>query len=290
LTTLKIAMLVTFIAAGLIWGNGDWSNLSQSTARSVANPLWEQFAISLFWIYVSYSGWNAAVYVAEEIKTPERTLPRALTIGTVLVVVLYFALNITFLYAAPLESMKGVIAIGALSASRLFGPHAAGAFNSLMAFALLSTVNAMIIAGPRVYYAMARDGKFFSPAASVHVRWRTPVNSILAQAFCAMLLALTPFPQLIVYIGFTLNLFAVMAVFSLFRFRRRPGWRTLHIIDRTYPLIPSAFVVIGSWMVIEGVLKKPVISAITGLTLLTGAVVYRARSSHSGMPARPDNK
>jgi basic amino acid/polyamine antiporter, APA family len=149
-----------------------------------------------------------------------------------------------------------------------------------MAFALLSTVNAMIIAGPRVYYAMARDGQFFSPAGLVHPRWRTPVNSILAQAICAMLLALTPFPQLVVYIGFTLNVFAVMSVFSLFLFRRRPGWRTLRIVDRTYPLIPSVFVLIGSWMVFEGVLKKPIISGITAVTLLTGAVVYRTRSRH----------
>jgi APA family basic amino acid/polyamine antiporter len=281
LTALKIATLVTFIVAGLLGGNGDWSNLSHKTARWVTTPLWEQFAISLFWIYVSYSGWNAAIYVAEEIENPQHNLPRALTIGTALVIVIYFALNVVFLYAAPLESMKGVIAIGALAASRLFGPHVAGAFNALMAFALLSTVNAMIIAGPRVYYAMARDGQFFSPAALVHPRWRTPVNSIFAQAICAMLLTLTPFPQLIVYIGFTLNVFAVLSVSSLFLFRRRPGWRTLRIVDRTYPLIPSLFVVIGIWMVFEGVLKKPLISGITALTLLTGAAVYRTRSRHS---------
>jgi APA family basic amino acid/polyamine antiporter len=280
LTALKIATLVTFVVAGLLGGNGDWSNLSQKTARWVVTPVWEQFAISLFWIYVSYSGWNAAIYVAEEIENPRHNLPRALMIGSALVVVIYFALNVAFLYAAPLESMKGVIAIGALAASRLFGPHAASAFNALMAFALLSTVNAMIIAGPRVYYAMARDGQFFSPAGLVHPRWRTPVNSILAQAICAMLLALTPFPQLVVYIGFTLNVFAVMSVSSLFLFRRRPSWRTLRIVDRTYPLIPSVFVVIGSWMAFEGILKKPIISGITALTLLTGAVVYRTRSRH----------
>jgi basic amino acid/polyamine antiporter, APA family len=283
LTALKIATLLTFIVAALLGDNGNWSNLSQTTARSVATPLWEQFAISLFWIYVSYSGWNAAVYVAEEIENPEHNLPRALMIGSALVLVVYFALNVAFLYAVPLESMKGVIPIGALAASHLFGPHAASAFNAVMAFALLSTVNAMIIAGPRVYYAMARDGQFFSPAGLVHPRWRTPVNSILAQAVCAMLLALTPFPQLIVYIGFTLNLFAVMSVSSLFLFRRRPGWRTVRIVDRTYPLIPVVFVVIGSWMVLEGVLKKPVISGITALTLLTGAVVYRRKSRHSGL-------
>jgi basic amino acid/polyamine antiporter, APA family len=287
LTTLKVAMLVAFVVAGLLAGYGDWSNFSKKTTRWVEEPLWEQFAVSLFWIYVSYSGWNAATYVAEEIETPERNLPRALALGTGIVTVIYLALNITFLYASPLDSMKGVIAIGALAASHLFGSDAGGVFNALMAFALLSTVNAMVITGPRVYYAMARDGQFFSPAAIVHPRWRTPVNSILAQAVCASVLLLTPFPQLILYIGFTLNVFAVMSVSSLFFLRRRPGWRTLPIVNLGYPLLPSLFVGIGIWMIIEGVLQKPLISGITVLTLGTGALVYRATVRYSRVPQDP---
>jgi APA family basic amino acid/polyamine antiporter len=290
LTVGKIAMLLTFIVAGLLASTGDWNHFSQKATRWVATPLWEQFAVSLFWIYVSYSGWNAATYVAEEIEAPERNLPRALISGTAFVTIVYLALNVTFLYAVPLESMKGVIPIGALAASHLFGPETAGAFNALMAFALLSTVNAMIIAGPRVYYAMARNGQFFSRAALVHPRWHTPVNSILAQAVCAMLLAFTPFPQLVVYIGFTLNVFAVMSVSSLFVFRRRPGWQTLPAIDRTYPLIPSLFVVIALWMVLEGVLQRPIASGITALTILTGAVVYRATLKHQDNSAESKSR
>jgi basic amino acid/polyamine antiporter, APA family len=198
-----------------------------------------------------------------------------LAIGTGLVAVLYFSLNLIFIYATRLESMKGVVAIGALAASHLFGPQIAGAFSALMAFSLLSTVNAMTIAGPRVYYAMARDGQFFSSAAKVNARWHTPVNSILIQAICTMLLVLTPFPQLVVYIGFTLNLFAVMSVASLFVFLRRADWRALRIVNFAYPTIPLLFITVGVWMIIEGLLLRPIISLLTILTIATGALLYR---------------
>ena len=277
LTSLKLVLLICFVVSGFVLGQGDWENLSRSAVRWSVTPLWRQFIVSLFWVYVAYSGWNAATYVAEEVKNPRRILSQALTIGTLLVGGLYLALNLVFLYAVPLESMKGVVAVGALACSRLFGPHMAGVFSALMAACLLSTVSAMTIAGPRVYYAMARNHQFFSAAAKVHPRWRTPVNSILAQAACAMLLVFTPFAQLVIYIGFTLNLFAVMAVASLFRFRRRRDWIHLPSVSFGYPLVPSLFVAAGLLMTLEGLLQKPVISLLAVLTLATGALLYHSR-------------
>jgi APA family basic amino acid/polyamine antiporter len=283
LTALKLVLLIGFVLAGLLLGHGDWRNFSQVAARSTDTPLLQQFAVSLFWIYVAYSGWNAATYVAEEIKKPEQILSRALAIGTGLVALIYLALNVTFFYATSPESMKGVMAVGALSASRLFGPHIAGAFSALVACSLLSTVNAMTIAGPRVYYAMARDGQFFEFAGTVHKHSRTPVNAILAQGVCTILLVFTPFPQLVVYIGFTLNLFAVMSVASLFIFRRQPRWRRLGSVSFAYPLIPCLFIALGVWMTVEGVLQKPLISALAILTLASGGVLHWLRSNR---PAR----
>jgi basic amino acid/polyamine antiporter, APA family len=281
LTGLKVLLLIMFVVSAIVLGRGDWHNFSRTATRWTATPLWQQFPVSLFWIYVAYSGWNAATYVAEEIEAPKRTLPRALALGTGVVAILYVSLNITFLYATPLESMKGVAATGALAASYLFGPRAAGAFSVLMACALLSTVNAMIIAGPRVYYAMARNGQFFAFAAAVHPRWRTPVNAILAQAVCTLVLVLTPFPQLVIYIGFTLNVFAVLSVASLFRFRRQSSWQKLSTVSFAYPLIPCLFITVGMWMTLEGLLKKPLVSVMTVLTLVTGALLHRLHIQRS---------
>jgi len=277
LTSAKILVLVAFIVLGFSVGKGSWQHFSMSAARDVSTSIPAQFAISLFWIYVAYSGWNAATYVAEELRHPSRTLPLALTVGTVLVAALYLVLNVVFIYAAPLEDLKGELAVGALAASRLFGPQTAGIFSALMALSLMGTVNAMVTIGPRVYYAMAKNGAFLASAAKVHPRWHTPVAAIVAQGICTMLMTLTPFPQLVVYIGFTLNFFAVMSVASLLIFRRRAGWQKLRVVSFAYPLIPVAFLVVGLWMTIQGIQLKPLVSLATVVTIVTGALVYHIR-------------
>jgi APA family basic amino acid/polyamine antiporter len=243
-----------------------------------------QFAVSLFWIYVAYSGWNAATYVAEELRHPSQTLPRALAVGTLLVAVLYLALNVVFMYGAPLEDLKDHEEVGAIAASHLFDPRIANLFSALMALSLMSTVNAMVTVGPRVYYAMARNGAFFEAAAKVHPRWRTPVFAIVAQGLCTMLMTLTPFPQLVVYIGFTLNFCAVMSVASLFKFRRRPGWRKLRAVSFAWPLAPALFLIVGVWMTIWGIQLKPYISLAAVVTVGAGAAVFYFRQRNQGEP------
>ena len=125
--------------------------------------------------------------------------------------------------------MKGVVAVGALAAQHLFGPAVAGIFSAAMALSLLATVNAEVTIGPRVYYAMAKNGAFFSMAAKVDPRWHTPVIAILCQGVCAILMTVSPFLNLLLYIGLLLNFFAVLSVGSLFIFRRRPGWQKLGV-------------------------------------------------------------
>jgi APA family basic amino acid/polyamine antiporter len=274
LTGAKVIALIAFVVLGFAIGHGNWANFSKHAVRTSTNSVPAQFFVSLLFIYVAYSGWNAATYVAEELKQPSRTLPLALTIGTILVATLYVALNLVFIYAAPLEDLKGELAVGALAASRLFGPQIAGAFSALMALSLMTTVNAMVTIGPRVYYAMAKNGAFLASAARVHPKWRTPVVAILAQCICAMLMTLTPFPELFFYIGFTLNIFAVMSVASLMIFRKRAGWQKLRVVSFAYPLIPVSFILVGGWMIIRGIELKPLISLVAVITIATGALVY----------------
>src|SRR5581483_2729466 len=154
LTSLKVLIILTFLIAGFAFGQGSCANFTHSAVRNTATPLFAQFFVSLFYIYVAYSGWNAATYVAEELKHPARTLPLSLAYGTGLVAALFIGLNVLFIYAVPLEQMKGVVAVGALSAQHLFGPAIAGIFSAAMALSLLATVNAEVTIGPRVYYAM----------------------------------------------------------------------------------------------------------------------------------------
>jgi basic amino acid/polyamine antiporter, APA family len=277
LTSLKILIFLAFLVAGFAFGNGSWDNFSHPAVRTSMTPVFSQFSLSLFYIYVAYSGWNAATYVAEELKHPARTLPWSLTYGTALVAALFIALNVLFIYAVTLDEMKGVVAVGALAARHLFGPAIAGIFSAAMALSLLATVNAEITIGPRVYYAMAKNGAFFSVAAKVDPRWHTPVIAILCQGVCSILMTGSSFLNLLLYIGLLLNFFAVLSVGSLFIFRRRPGWQKLGVVSFAYPLLPAFFVAVGIWMTILGVMLRPAVSAEAILTVAAGAIVYHFR-------------
>jgi APA family basic amino acid/polyamine antiporter len=275
LTAMKIAVIVGFIGLGFLTGSGNWAHFSQPAVRTATTTLPTQFVISLLWVMVAYSGWNAATYVAEELKHPDRTLPAALAAGTALVTALFIGLNLIFIYSTPLESMKGILAVGSLSASNLFGPQVAGTFSALMALSLMATVNAEVTIGPRVYYAMAKNKAFFAAAAKVHPEWHTPVPAILSQAVCAMVMTLTPFPQLVYYIGFSLTFFSVLSVASLFIFRRRPGWQKLRPVSFCFPAIPLAYILVGACMIVYGIVWQPVASVTALATIGAGAAVYQ---------------
>lgn len=277
LTSAKLVVMAGFILLGLVAGQGSWSHFSEVAVRTSNVSLPAQFFISLVVVAFGYSGWNAATYIAEEIAQPERTLPAALAAGCGIVAVLYLALNVVYVYAMPMEEMKGVIALGAVSAAKLFGPNVAGAFSALLALCIVSTVNAEVTVGPRVYYAMANNRAFFSAASFVHPRWHTPVVAILSQGLCAMLMTLTPFPELVVYVGMSLTIFTALSVASLFIFRRRPGWQRLHAVDFAYPLVPVSYIIVGAAMMIYGVLWQPRASLTAFATVGLGALVYRFR-------------
>ena len=275
LTAIKIVVVASFIVLGIAIGNGDWGHFSADAVRTSTAPLGQQFFVSMLWVMLGYSGWNAATYVAEEISEPERTLPRALAIGTITVAVLYLLLNVTFIYSTPLEAMKGQLRVGALAASNLFGAGIASMFAALMALAIMSTVNAMVTAGPRVYYAMAQNRAFPAFAAKVSERSHTPVRAVMAQGVCAMLMTFTSFPDLVTFIGFTLTIFTALAVGSVFLFRRRPGWRPLGGVSVAYPLIPALYCLLGVGTTIYGLIWQPKASIAALAVIGAGAVVYR---------------
>jgi len=265
---------VVFVLAGLAAGTGSWGHFSENAARTSSYTLPVQFIISLIWVMFGYSGWNAATYVAEEIRSPQKNLPAAIAAGTGLVTLLYLGLNVVFIYSTPLEKMKGVAAIGSLAASNLFGPGIAGIFAALMAVSIVSTVNAMITIGPRVYYAMAKNRAFFATAARVNPKYHTPVVAIIAQGICAILMTMTPFPDLMYYIGFSLTVFTVLAVASVFKFRRRSGWQQIGALNFAWPLIPVAYVVVGLTTIGYGFVFAFWPSAASLATIVAGAGVY----------------
>ena len=285
LTATKLVVIAAFLLLGFGVGNGDWNHFEQVVERTTSSNISTQFAISLVWVYMSYSGWNAAVYVAGEIRNPERTLPFALIASTTLVATVFVALNVLYIYAVPPEELKDGVRVGAKAASCLFGPKIAGLFSVAMAASLLATVNAMCTIGPRVYYAMAQRGAFFPSAAKVHPRWKSPWVAVLYQGACCIVLVLTgTFESLVYYIGFTLSLFSALSVLALFKFRKRPSWKKLPWVSFGYPLLPALYTVVNLWIFFNFAPGQRWVSSLSILTVVGGALMYhlyRPRGSAS---------
>jgi APA family basic amino acid/polyamine antiporter len=233
---LKLLGIAAVIGAGLaiLPGRG----IQAGGAAGAVTPA--AFAMSLVWISFSYSGWNAAVYVAGEVQDAERNLSRALWLATGIVTVLYLGLNAVFLYAAPAEQLAGRPEVAAIAAEALGGRPMQLAMSALVALALVTSISSITMAGPRVYARMAEEGVMprhlragdDSPAAAV----------ALQVAVAVALVWLTPLRELLGTIGFTLGLSTAATVAGLLLLRKREGAARVPIPG--YPVVPVLFLVV----------------------------------------------
>ena len=270
LTTLKVAALLVFAAVGFLV-TGVSAQASFPLDAPVHATSW---LLALVPVMFSYSGWNAAVYVAEEIRQPVRNVPRALIIGTVATVALYLALNALYLRVVPQDQFLGGVAVGEVAAERLFGSAAGVLFAVVAVVIILSSLSAMTTAGPRVYFAMARDNAFVPAAARVHPRFRTPAIAIIAQAVWSSLLVLSgTFEQLLTYTGFGVILFSALAVLSLF-FVRRTATEAAVFRAWGYPWAPALFCLVGFAIVINTIVEAPGVASAGLAVMAAGIPVY----------------
>ena len=252
LASVKVLALVIFVALGLSIGTGSFANLS--AGHTVPSPA-TGWLLALIPIMFSYSGWNAAAYVAEEIRNPGRNLPIALAIGTGAVVLIYLGLNVLYLYALPPPELSGLlgknVGLTDVVAQRLFGDVAGTLLALLTIVSILASISAMVLAGPRVYYAMARDGVFPAGVARVHTRFRTPAIAIATQAVWSSILILaSDLATLVSYTGFAVMLFAGVAVMSVFVLRWKEPNAPRPFSTWGYPVAPAIFVIASFTMVL----------------------------------------
>src|SRR5690606_2418676 len=200
LVAVKLVILALFVAIGVFGGNNPPPS---PEARQLATAPFSltAFAMSMVWISLSYPGFNAAVYVAGEVREAERTVPRALLAGTVLVTVMYVLLNYVYLYAVPVERIWGKPDVAAAAAQSLGGETLSLLVRILIALGLLTSVSAMILSGPRVYAKMASDGLF---PRLFHLQQGVPRLAIGLQAALAVIvIAMSTLRDLLSYLGFT---------------------------------------------------------------------------------------
>jgi APA family basic amino acid/polyamine antiporter len=288
LAVLKVTAFVLFIAIGFSFGQGETSNLVQTAVVAPGNWL-----LALIPVMFAYSGWNAASYVAEEVRDPGRNVPLALAMGTGAVILIYLLLNALYLYVLPVNELAAVNgSVLDVIADRLLGSVAGHVMGIVSIISLLAGISAMTFAGPRVYFAMARDGLFFRRAARIHHRYRTPAIAIVAQAVWSSVLVLTAQAEtLLTYTGFAIILFSGVAVSALFVLRARQPDAERPFRAWGYPIVPGVYVVASALILINGLYTAPGPTGAGALVILGGIPIYllcrRGATVGDGAPPNP---
>jgi basic amino acid/polyamine antiporter, APA family len=289
LASLKVTAFAVFIAVGFAWGSGTVAHLSERATVGAGSWL-----LALIPVMFTYSGWNAAAYVAEEIRDPGRNVPRALALGTAAVVLIYVLMNALYLYVIPARELARVDrSVLDIIADRLLGSYAGNIMGVVSIISLAASISAMTLAGPRVYYSMGRDGLFFRRTAIVHPRYRTPSSSIIAQAAWSSLLVLTATADaLVTYTGFAIVLFSGMAVVALFVLRRRMPDAPRPFRAWGYPLAPAIYAVASLAILMNGLYRAPGATGTGVLIIAAGLPMYylfrRQIPNPTSQTANPD--
>lgn len=266
ITALKVLLILAFVAVGLAATAGTGLSFTP-TAGSLDQMTSGSFAISLIFVSYAYTGFNAAAYFQGEVADAERTVPRALVLGTVLVTVLYVGLNWVFLRTTPLTELAGQVEVGAIAAGHIFGDAGGRLMSGVIALLLVSTISAMTLAGPRVIEAMAED---HPPLRSLAERTASgsPRRAVLLQGALALLFVLTnSFEGVLTYASFTLNLFMVLAVVGVFVLRRREPALPRPYQAWGYPWTPLFFAAFSTWSLLVVVRDRPM-EAVGGVVTL----------------------
>jgi APA family basic amino acid/polyamine antiporter len=279
-TSLKVITLLILIVLGLFSGIDQTLDFSvtRDSLLEITSPA---FVISLFFVSYSYSGWNAAAYIAGEIKNPDKNIPRSLLTGTLIVTFLYVFTTYVFLRVIPIRDMTGKIEIGYIFGSQIFGPHTSTVMGLIFSLLLLSTVSSMIITGPRVTQIMGEDYailKWFAKRSKKEI----PVRAIIIQSALSIGYILTStFEQMITLIGFTLNVFTLLAVIGMMLNRRKKPDSDFVYRVKFYPVVPIIFILINSWIIIYGLIYRPM-ESLAGIGIsLSGLIFYFIDRSYS---------
>ena len=286
LTAFKLGALGLIVVLSLALGLGDWANFVPFVAqRPGSDPLPGALAPALVGAFFAFGGWWEISKLAGEAREPARTLPRALAIGVATVTAVYVLTSAVFLYLVPLERVSSGETFAAQAGEALFGPAGGRVFAGIVIVAVLGSLMALLMALPRVYCAMARDGVFFKAVAAVHPRFGTPARAIALQATLASLLVVSgTFNQILSYFIFITVLFVGLTVAALFVLRRREVGDAVY---RTpgYPVTPVIFLVLVAVLLVLLAGHNPLQAAlgvgIVGLGAPVYFVAFRPRGSRS---------
>ncbi|MBI4166631.1 MAG: amino acid permease [Acidobacteria bacterium] len=274
LTGIKVGAIVVLILLGFVLVRGTPAGHGTIHAPSGSGFL-AAFGVALVGVLWAFEGWNTCTFAAGEVKNPQRDLPRALILGTIAVIGLYVALNLVYYRVLTVSEVAASKRVGADAAVRIFG-HAGAQFVSLLIIvSTLGSLNGSILAAPRVYYAMAKDGQFFRWCAEIHPKYHTPHRALLVQCVWAVLLVvLGTYNELFTYVVFAAWIFYALTGYAVIILRRKLPELPRPYRVTGYPWVPIAFVLASVWFLVNTLFEKPAESGLGTLMVLVGVPVY----------------
>jgi basic amino acid/polyamine antiporter, APA family len=287
-TWTKFTAMAVFVVLGFAVGKGQWSNFSAQTRNGLSmglspGQLISALGVGLIAVFWAYDGWVYVTWVAGEVQDPRRNVPRAMVLGVLAVGAIYLAMNMTYVYALPLNEIAKYETIAHAAATKLFSPAAAGWLSAMIAISCFSAAAACTLAGSRVYLAMAQDGVFFRRMAVIHPKWRTPAFSLIGQGLWAAVLTVSGrYDQLYTYVIFGMVLSYTLTVIGLFVLRwRRPDVPRPYRCTG-YPWLPAIYILVGVAWTLNTIIERPT-EAFWGAAIVLAGVpgyLFWKRSSH----------
>lgn len=276
ITTLKLLFIAFLIITPFLFlPDSQRSHVAFSPSSSSWDTIFSlPFAGSLVFVMFAYSGWNASSYIAGNIDNPKRNLPFSLLVGTLIVTFIYILLTGVFMYVCTFDEMRGNLAIGNIVVNKVFNSQIALVCSGLFAIALLSGINAMFIAGPRVSQKMGEDYRIFSFLKGQNKKG-TPVNAVLLQtAISVSIILLFNFKMILQYIELTLSVFCLLTVIGVFIIRFRKLGNDSSLKTWGYPFTPLLFIGITIWMIVFFLREEPFRFVWSLVTILLAVIIY----------------
>jgi APA family basic amino acid/polyamine antiporter len=276
-TWTKFVAMAAFVVLGFAIGKGRWSNFSAQAPGGLNHGLTmglspgqliSALGVGLIAVFWAYDGWVYVTWVAGEVKDPRRNVPLAMVLGVLVVGVIYLAMNMTYVYAMPLNEIAKYETIAHAAATKLFSPGAALWLSAMIAISCFSAAAACTLSGARVYLAMAQDGVFFRRMAAIHPKWRTPAFSLIGQGIWAAVLTVSGrYDQLYTYVIFGMVLSYTLTVIGLFILRwKRPDVSRPYRCTG-YPWLPAIYVLVGVTWTLNTIIQRPT-EAFWGATIV----------------------
>jgi len=293
-TWTKFTAMAAFVGLGFVVGKGHWSHFTTAPAGGLSmglspGQLISALGVGLIAVFWAYDGWVYITWVAGEVKEPRRNVPLAMVLGVLAVGAIYLAMNMTYVYALPLNEVAKYETIAHAAAATLFSPQAAVWLSAMIAVSCFSAAASCTLSGSRVYLAMAQDGAFFPSMARIHPKWRTPAFSLIGQGIWAALLTVSGrYDQLYTYVIFGMVLSYTLTVIGLFVLRwKRPDVPRPYRCTG-YPWLPALYVLLGSIWILNTIIRRPAEALASAIVVLVGVPFYLYWKRNSRRIAAPE--